>query len=61
MSTDEPAGGYMEMLEYRKSARGYVMALKDKGAMEGYLIHPIHDSANFSARIEYLCQDAERR
>ena len=34
---DEPAGGYMEMLEYRNSARGYVMALEDKGAMEGYL------------------------
>ena len=34
---DEPAGGYMEMLEYRKSARGYVMALEDKSAMEGYL------------------------
>ena len=27
----------MEMLEYRNSARGYVMALEDKGAMEGYL------------------------
>ena len=31
VSIDEPAGGYMEMLEYRMSARGYVMA------MEGYL------------------------
>ena len=37
VSIDEPAGGYMEMLEYRNSARGYVMALEDKGAMEGYL------------------------
>ena len=37
VSIDEPAGGYMEMLEYRNSARGYVMALKDKSAMEGYL------------------------
>ena len=37
MSIDEPAGGYMEMLEYRNSAREYVMALEDKGAMEGYL------------------------
>ena len=37
VSIDEPAGGYMEMLEYRSSARGYVMALEDKGAMEGYL------------------------
>ena len=25
------------MLEYRNSARGYLMALEDKGAMEGYL------------------------
>ena len=37
MSIDEPAGGYMKMLEYRNSAREYVMALEDKGAMEGYL------------------------
>ena len=37
MSIDEPAGGYMEMLEYRNSARGYVMALEDKSFMEGYL------------------------
>ena len=37
VSIDEPAGGYMEMLKYRNSARGYVMALEDKGAMEGYL------------------------
>ena len=37
VSIDEPAGGYMEMLEYRNSARGYVMALEDKMAMEGYL------------------------
>ena len=37
VSIDEPAGGYMEMLEYRNSARGYVMVLEDKGAMEGYL------------------------
>ena len=37
VSIDEPEGGYMEMLEYRNSARGYVMALEDKGAMEGYL------------------------
>ena len=27
----------MEMLEYRNSARGYVMALEDKSAMENYL------------------------
>ena len=37
VSIDEPAGGYMEMLEYRNSARGYVLALEDKSAMEGYL------------------------
>ena len=37
VSIDEPAGGYMEMLEYRNSARGYLMALEDKGAIEGYL------------------------
>ena len=37
VSIDEPAGGYMEMLEYRNSARGYVMALEDKSAMQGYL------------------------
>ena len=33
VSIDEPAGGYMELLEYRNSARGYLMALEDKGAM----------------------------
>ena len=27
----------MEMLEYQNSARGYVMALEDKSAMQGYL------------------------
>ena len=37
VSIDEPAGGYMEMLEYRNSSRGYLMALEDKSAMEGYL------------------------
>ena len=37
VSIDKPAGGYMEMLEYRNSARGYVMALEDKSAMEEYL------------------------
>ena len=36
VSIDEPTG-YMEMLGYRNSARGYVMALEDKKAMEGYL------------------------
>ena len=37
VSIDEPAGGYMEILEYRNSARGYVIALEDKSTMEGYL------------------------
>ena len=37
VSIDEPAGGYMEMLEYSNLARGHLMALEDKGAMEGYL------------------------
>ena len=37
VSIDEPTGGYMEMLEYGNSARGYVMALEDEKAMEGYL------------------------
>ena len=37
VSIDEPAGGYMEMLEYRNSARGLLIALKNKGAMKSYL------------------------
>ena len=37
VSIDELAGGYMEMLEYRNSVRGHLMALEDKSAMEGYL------------------------
>ena len=37
VSVDELASGYMEMLEYRISARGHLMALEDKSAMEGYL------------------------
>ena len=37
VSLNEPAGGYMEMLEYRNSARGHLMALEDKSAIEGYL------------------------
>ena len=37
VSVDEPAGGYMEMLEYGNSARGHLIALEDKSAMEGYL------------------------
>ena len=37
VSIDEPAGGYMEMVEYRNSARGHLIALENKGAMENYL------------------------
>ena len=37
VSKDKAAGGYMEMLEYRNSARGYVTALEDEMAMKGYL------------------------
>ena len=37
VSIEEPAGGYMEMLEYRNSPRGHLMALEDKSALEGYL------------------------
>ena len=37
VSIDEPAGGYMEMIEYRNSARGHLMALEDKSTMESYL------------------------
>ena len=33
VSIDEPAGGYMEMLEYINAARGHLMALEDKSAM----------------------------
>ena len=37
VSIDEHANGYMEMLEYRNSARGHLLALEDRSAMEGYL------------------------
>ena len=37
VSIDEPATGFMEMLECRSSARGHLMALEDQNAMEGYL------------------------
>ena len=37
ISIDEPACGYMEMVEYRNSARGHLIALENKGAMECYL------------------------
>ena len=34
---DDPAGGYMEMMEYRNSARGHLIALENKSAMECHL------------------------
>ena len=34
---DEPVNGYMEMLEYRNSTRGHLMALEDQSAMKVYL------------------------
>ena len=33
----DPAGGYVEMLKARNSARGYLMAWKEKQAMQEYL------------------------
>ena len=33
VSVDEPAGGYMEMMEYRNSSRGHLRALEDKSAI----------------------------
>ena len=42
VSIDEPANGYMEMLEYRNSARGHLMVLEDQSAMEGYLERMMH-------------------
>ena len=37
VSIDEPTGGYMELIEYRNSARGHLIVLEIKSAMEGYL------------------------
>ena len=37
VSIDKPAGGYMEMVKYINSARGHLIALEDKIAMECYL------------------------
>ena len=36
VSIDEPNGGYMKMVEYRNSARGHLIALENKSALEGY-------------------------
>ena len=37
VSIDEPACRYMEMFEYRNLARGHLIALENKRALEGYL------------------------
>ena len=37
VSIDETTGGYMELIEYRNSARGHLIVLEIKSAMEGYL------------------------
>ena len=37
VSIDEPAGGYMEMVKHRNLARGHLIALEDKGAIEANL------------------------
>ena len=33
----EPAVGYMEMMEYKNSARGHLITLENKGTMGSYL------------------------
>ena len=45
VSIDEPAGGYMEMVPYRNSARGHLMALENKSAMKSYLEKMIQGTA----------------
>ena len=45
VSVDEPAVGYMEMLEYRSLARGHLIALENKVAMEDYLEDMIQSTA----------------
>ena len=37
VSIDKPTGGYMVMVEYKNSARGHLIALENKDAMECYL------------------------
>ena len=37
VSIDEPAGGYMEVLDYTNSARGHLIVLEERSAMEGSL------------------------
>ena len=37
LSIDEPADGYMEMLDYTNSARGHLIVLEERSAMEGSL------------------------
>ena len=37
VSTEETVGGYMEMMEYRNSARGHLNVLEKKSALKCYL------------------------
>ena len=37
VSIDEPADGYMEMLVYTNSARGHLIVLEERSAMDGSL------------------------
>ena len=37
VSIDEPSDGYMETVEYRNLARGHLITLANKDAMEDYL------------------------
>ena len=41
---DEPAGGYMEMMEYETLTRGHLIALENKGALECYPEEIIKDT-----------------
>ena len=40
----DPAGGYVEMLKARKSARGHLMAWSEKHAMQEYFKELMEDS-----------------
>ena len=44
-SKDEPAGGHMEMMEYRNSARGHLIALENRVSMQCYLEETIPGTA----------------
>ena len=45
VSIAQPIDGYMELMEYRNSARGHLIALENKGAMECYLEEMIQGTA----------------